>query len=193
MQFERSSIIVPCGKTQSCKVSSGLLHPVLSAFTQTVPLIATSGPESCTSVHWQTRGTERKGMQRTSEAWQRLIIIGKGSPRRTKEGRLHDTISILHVCLRPWLHVALLPCNLTSSTLGDGAPRPSSSTYALRHLALLSHFRHRFSMAGIHYWPSPISPQSHYAINFPVLSCSLWKKNQFFYRTVPVTIISLHI
>jgi len=33
MQFEGSNIIVPCGKTQSCKVSSGLLHPVLSAFT----------------------------------------------------------------------------------------------------------------------------------------------------------------
>lgn len=33
------------------KCRPGLLHPVLSSLAQTVPLIAPSGPESCTIVH----------------------------------------------------------------------------------------------------------------------------------------------
>lgn len=61
MQFKESNIIVLYGKTQSCKVSSGLLHSVLSAFTQTVHLIAMSDLESCTIVHELANVGDRGG------------------------------------------------------------------------------------------------------------------------------------
>lgn len=181
MQFEGSNIIVPYGKTQSCKVSSGLLHPVLSAFTQTVPLIATSGPESCTIVHELANAGDRGGGKAKDVGGIAASnYYRERGPRRMKEGRLHSTISVLHVCLRPWLHVALLPCNLTSSTLGASSLRPSSFTHTTSAHALSSRFRYRFSMAGIHHRPSSISSQLHYAIDFAVSSCFYAKKSPIF-------------
>lgn len=60
-QFKEKNIIIPYDKIQSCKVSPGLLHPVLSAFAQTVALIVIPGPESCTIVHRPGRAKDAGG------------------------------------------------------------------------------------------------------------------------------------
>lgn len=102
-----SNIIIPHGKTQSCEVSFGLLHPVMSARAQTVPLIATSGPESCTIVH--ELGSARVGCTLVPRGGKAKDAVGTAASNyyreralaRMKEDRLRGTMSILHVCPRP--------------------------------------------------------------------------------------------
>lgn len=142
--FKEKNIIITYGKTQSCKVSSGLLRSVLSALAQTVALIVMSGLECCKIVH-------EPGRQGTPEARQRLIIIGKG-PRRMKENRLHSTMSSSTYvpgrdCMSRY-YLVISPLH----SVGTPSPRLSSFTHVVfLYVSSTSRLRHRFSIVEMHY------------------------------------------
>lgn len=131
------------------------------------------------STGWQTRGTEGDGKAKDVGGMAASNYYReRGGPRRMKEGRLHDTISVLHVCLRPWLHVALLPCNLTSSILGAPSPRSSPSTH-------VTSFFHWASLIDSR-WPESIIDRLRFRRNrimhnhFPAISsCFMQKTTDF--------------